>query len=67
MARRFFDQWQVGDQRRRDIHRTLTVTDNLQVAAMTHTPQPLHFDAEAARGSDLGRVPVNDTFTRMRA
>ncbi len=30
---------------------------------MTHNPQPLHLDAEAAKASEFGRILVNSTFT----
>ena len=30
---------------------------------MTHNPQPLHLDAEAAKASEFGRILVNGTFT----
>src|SRR3546814_13854498 len=30
---------------------------------MTHNPQPLHLDAEAARASEFGQILVNSTFT----
>ena len=30
---------------------------------MTHNPQPLHLDAEAARASEFGQILVNGTFT----
>jgi acyl dehydratase len=30
---------------------------------MTHNPQPLHIDAEAARASEFGQILVNGTFT----
>ena len=30
---------------------------------MTHNPQPLHIDAEAAKASEFGRILVNGTFT----
>jgi len=30
---------------------------------MTHNPQPLHIDAEAAAASEFGRILVNGTFT----
>jgi len=63
MAGRFFDQWQVGDRIAHDIRRTVTETDNLLFSTMTHNPQPLHIDAEAARASEFGRILVNGTFT----
>lgn len=30
---------------------------------MTHNPQPLHLDVEAARASEFGQILVNGTFT----
>jgi len=63
MAGRFYDQWQIGDRIVHDMRRTVTETDNLLFSAMTHNPQPLHLDAEAARASEFGRILVNGTFT----
>lgn len=63
MAGRFFDQWQVGDRMGHEIRRTVTETDNLLFSTMTHNPQPLHLDAEAAAQSEFGRILVNGTFT----
>ncbi|MGI8944304.1 MAG: MaoC family dehydratase [Qipengyuania sp.] len=63
MAGRFFDEWRVGDTIEHDIRRTVTETDNLLFSTMTHNPQPLHLDAEAARESDFGQILVNSTFT----
>ncbi len=63
MAGRWFDEWQVGDRIVHDIRRTVTETDNLLFSTMTHNPQPLHIDAEAARASEFGRILVNGTFT----
>jgi acyl dehydratase len=63
MAGRSFDAWQVGDRIVHDIRRTVTETDNLLFSTMTHNPQPLHLDAEAARASEFGQILVNGTFT----
>lgn len=63
MAGRFFDQWQVGDRIAHEIRRTVTETDNLLFSTMTHNPQPLHIDAEAAKASEFGQILVNGTFT----
>ncbi|MBB3910976.1 MaoC family dehydratase [Sphingomonas desiccabilis] len=63
MAGRFYDQWKVGDRLVHDIRRTVTETDNLLFSTMTHNPQPLHLDAEAARASEFGQILVNGTFT----
>lgn len=63
MAGRFFDEWQVGDRIVHDLTRTVTETDNLLFSTMTHNPQPLHLDIEAAKASEFGRILVNGTFT----
>jgi len=63
MAGKFFDQWQIGETLSHDIRRTVTETDNLLFSTMTHNPQPLHLDLEAAKASEFGQILVNGTFT----
>ena len=63
MAGKFFDEWQVGDLITHEIRRTVTETDNLLFSTMTHNPQPLHLDVEAAKESGFGQILVNSTFT----
>lgn len=63
MAGRYFDAWQVGDRIEHPIRRTVTETDNLLFSTLTHNPQPLHIDAEAAKASEFGQILVNGTFT----
>ena len=63
MAGRYFDEWQVGDRVAHAITRTVTETDNLLISTLTHNPQPLHLDAEAAKHSEFGRILVNSCLT----
>lgn len=63
MAGRWFDDCAVGDRMIHEIRRTVTETDNVLFSTMTHNPQPLHLDAEAARASEFGQILVNGTFT----
>jgi len=63
MAGRWYDEWHVADHLAHEIRRTVTETDNLLITALTHNPQPLHLDAEAAADSEFGRILVNGTFT----
>ena len=63
MAGRYFEEWAVGDKIAHEIRRTVTETDNLLFSTMTHNPQPLHIDIEAARASEFGQILVNGTFT----
>jgi acyl dehydratase len=63
MAGRYFDEWQIGNRIEHPIRRTVTETDNLLFSTMTHNPQPLHIDVEAAKASEFGQILVNGTFT----
>lgn len=63
MPGRYFDDWTIGDTIAHEIRRTVTETDNLLISTLTHNPQPLHLDAEAARASEFGQILVNGTFT----
>jgi acyl dehydratase len=63
MAGKYFDEWQVGERIAHEIRRTVTETDNLLFSVMTHNPQPLHLDVEAAKASGYGQILVNSTFT----
>lgn len=63
MPGRYFDEWTVGTRITHQPGRTVTETDNLMFSAMTHNMQPLHLDAEYARGTEFGQIVVNSTFT----
>ena len=58
-----YDEMEVGQVFPHAITRTITETDNLLFCAMTHNPQPLHLDAEFAKGTEFGRQIVNSIFT----
>ena len=53
MPGRFFDEWQVGDTIAHAVTRTVTETDNVLISTLTHNPQPLHLDHEAAAASRI--------------
>jgi acyl dehydratase len=63
MPGRYFDEWQVGDRIEHSVRRTVTETDNVLISTLTHNPQPLHLDHEAAAQSEFGRPLVNSIFT----
>jgi acyl dehydratase len=63
MAGRYFDEWQVGDKVAHALTRTVTETDNVLFSTLTHNPQPLHLDLEAAKASEFGQILVNSCFT----
>jgi acyl dehydratase len=63
MAGRYYEDWAVGDHLEHELRRTVTETDNLLISTLTHNPQPLHLDAEAAAHSEFGQILVNGIFT----
>ena len=63
MTGKFYDEWRIGEVIEHPLRRTVTETDNLLFTTMTHNPQPLHLDAEAAKASEFGQILVNGTFT----
>jgi acyl dehydratase len=63
MPGRYFDEWQVGDRIAHAITRTVTETDNVLISTLTHNPQPMHLDREAAAKSEFGKPLVNSVFT----
>jgi len=63
MAGRFFDEWKVGDVVSHSLTRTVTETDNVIITTLTHNPQPLHLDYEAAAKTEFGKPLVNSCFT----
>jgi acyl dehydratase len=63
MAGKYFDEWQVGDKVAHALTRTVTETDNILFSTLTHNPQPLHLDIEAAKASEFGQILVNSGFT----
>jgi acyl dehydratase len=63
MAGRYFDEWQVGDRVEHQVTRTVTETDNVLISTLTHNPQPMHLDHEAAAKSEFGQPLVNTIFT----
>ncbi len=63
MAGRYFDEWQIGDRVEHAVRRTVTETDNVLISALTHNPQPMHLDHEAAAASEFGKPLINSVFT----
>ena len=63
MPGRYFDEWQVGDRIEHSVRRTVTETDNVLISTLTHNPQPMHLDHEAASQSEFGMPLINSVFT----
>ena len=63
MPGRYFDEWRVGDRIAHTVTRTVTETDNVLISALTHNPQPLHLDHQAAAASEFGKPLINSIYT----
>ncbi len=63
MAGKYFEELEIGLEFAHEPGRTVTETDNLLFTALTGNPQPLHLDAEFAKGTVHGRILVNSIFT----
>jgi len=60
---RFYEDFEVGDVYRYPNGRTVTETDNALFTHLTMNTNPLHFDAELAKGTRWEKILVNSTFT----
>ena len=63
MAGKYFEELEIGQTFDHEPGRTVTETDNLLFTTLTLNPQPLHLDAEFAKGSIHGQILVNSIFT----
>ena len=60
---RAFGDFAVGDVYRSAVGRTVTESDNLLFTMLTLNTNELHFNEEAAKATEWGRILVNSTFT----
>lgn len=63
VAGKYFEELEPGMVFDHQPSRTVTETDNLLFTALTMNPQPLHLDAEFAKGTQHGQILVNSIFT----
>ena len=59
----YFDEAEVGKQIKHRLTRTVTESDNVLFCAITHNNQPLHLDAEYAKGTEFGQRVFNSMYT----
>ena len=63
MAGLYFEEFSEGQVFEHALTRTVTEMDNVLFTTLTMNPQPLHLDAEFAKGTEFGRPLVNSIFT----
>ena len=60
---RRFEDFAVGDVYRSSVGRTVTEADNLLFTVLAMNTNELHFNEEAAKATEFGRILVNSTYT----
>ncbi len=60
---RWYEDFTIGATYRSAVGRTVTESDNLLFTMLTLNTNELHFNEEAAKETEWGRILVNSTFT----
>jgi acyl dehydratase len=60
---RFFEDFEVGDEYRHPLGRTVTQQDNIWFTLLTQNVAAVHFDAHYAAKTEFGRPLVNSCLT----
>ena len=60
---RFYEDFEVDDEYRHALGRTITQHDNIWFTLLTQNTAPLHFDAHYAAQTEFGRPLVNSCLT----
>jgi acyl dehydratase len=60
---RRYEDFTLGDVYRSELGRTVSETDNLIFTMLSLNTNELHFNEEAAKETEWGRILVNSTFT----
>jgi acyl dehydratase len=63
MGGKYFEELEPGTVFRHEVTRTVTEVDNILFTTLTMNVQPLHLDAEFAKGTMFGKQLVNSIFT----
>jgi acyl dehydratase len=63
MAGLYFEEFQVGQEFRHALTRTVTEMDNTMFSLMTLNPQPLHLDAHFSAQTEFGQRIFNSLYT----
>lgn len=63
MAGMYFEEFEVGQEFRHGLTRTVTEMDNTMFSLLTLNPQPLHIDAHFAEKTEFGQRIFNSLYT----
>ena len=63
MAGLYFEDFEVGQEFKHALSRTVTEMDNTMFSLLTLNPQPLHIDAHFAASTEFGQLIFNSLYT----
>jgi acyl dehydratase len=63
MAGMYFEEFEVGQEFRHALTRTVTEMDNTMFSLLTLNPQPLHIDTHFAEKTEFGQRIFNSLYT----
>ncbi|GAC1502680.1 MAG: MaoC family dehydratase [Bradyrhizobium sp.] len=63
MAGLYFEDFEVGQEFKHALSRTVTEMDNTMFSLLTLNPQPLHIDAHFAASTEFGQRIFNSLYT----
>jgi acyl dehydratase len=63
MAGLFYEQFEVGQEFKHPLTRTVTEMDNTMFSLLTLNPQPLHIDAHFSAQTEFGQRIFNSLYT----
>ncbi len=63
MAGMYFEEFEVGQEFRHALTRTVTEMDNTMFSLLTLNPQPLHIDAHFSAKTEFGQRIFNSLYT----
>jgi acyl dehydratase len=63
MAGMYFEEFEVGQEFKHALTRTVTEMDNTMFSLLTMNPQPLHIDAHFAEKTEFGQRLFNSLYT----
>lgn len=63
MAGLYYEDFEVGQEFRHALSRTVTEMDNTMFSLLTLNPQPLHIDAHFAASTEFGQRLFNSLYT----
>ena len=63
MAGMYYEQFEVGQEFKHPLTRTVTEMDNTMFSLLTMNPQPLHIDAHFSEKTEFGQRIFNSLYT----